>query len=182
MPVYIITFKHRKQQSLPQNPVSKPTEKQLFSLLKAEESENVPTDSSIACRVFILILKRSCHQHQSSRGFAAVMRRRRNTMRTAKNSNLEYGEGVATLSCDLYVSTKRDIKNKQNKGERKGWRRRCEAIGGCYKVGDSAINPGFSRALVRKGLNYDHAGQLQRSTSNRRKLGGKKIDKSDWRK
>lgn len=47
---------------LPQNPVSKPTEKQLFSLLKEDEIEKGPTDSSITCRVFILtaaILKQS---------------------------------------------------------------------------------------------------------------------------
>ena len=47
--------------AIPQNPVSKPTEKQLLSLLKAAESENGPTDSSITCRVFIMA-ERGCHQ------------------------------------------------------------------------------------------------------------------------
>jgi hypothetical protein len=40
---------------LPQNPVSKPTEKQLLSLLKLAEREYGPTDSSITCRVSIVI-------------------------------------------------------------------------------------------------------------------------------
>ena len=43
----------RGSHDLPQNPVSKPTEKQLLSLLKVDESENGPTDSSMTCRVFI---------------------------------------------------------------------------------------------------------------------------------
>lgn len=39
---------------IPQNPVFKPTEKQLVSLLKAADSEYSPTDSSITWRVFIV--------------------------------------------------------------------------------------------------------------------------------
>lgn len=45
--------------AIPQNPVSKPTEKQVLSLLKAAESENGPTDSSITCRVFIIAMPSS---------------------------------------------------------------------------------------------------------------------------
>lgn len=42
-------FKHL----LPQNPVSKPTEKQLLSWLNVADSEYGPMDSSITWRVFI---------------------------------------------------------------------------------------------------------------------------------
>lgn len=58
-------------ESLPQNPVSKPTEKQVFSLLKADESEKAPTDSSIACRVFIVIIEISCYRYQKSSSLGA---------------------------------------------------------------------------------------------------------------
>lgn len=41
---------------IPQNPESRPTEKHVLSLLKVDESENGPTDSSMTWRVFILVL------------------------------------------------------------------------------------------------------------------------------
>lgn len=47
---------HDVGEAIPQNPVSKPTEKQVLSLLKAAESENGPTDSSITWRVFIIAM------------------------------------------------------------------------------------------------------------------------------
>lgn len=43
--------------SLPQKPVSSPTEKQLLSWLKAADKETGPADSSIAGRVFMILVK-----------------------------------------------------------------------------------------------------------------------------
>lgn len=42
------------RRSVPQKPVSSPTEKQLLSLLKAVDRETGPAESSITWRVFIL--------------------------------------------------------------------------------------------------------------------------------
>lgn len=39
---------------LPQNPVSRPTEKQVVSVLNAAESETGPVESSITCLVFMV--------------------------------------------------------------------------------------------------------------------------------
>lgn len=47
-------YRGRSITALPQKPVSKPTEKQLLSLLKAADSENGPTDSSMTWRVFMM--------------------------------------------------------------------------------------------------------------------------------
>lgn len=55
-------------EGLPQKPVSKPTEKQLFSLLNVAEREKGPTDSSITWRVFILTACKDCHQNKSPGG------------------------------------------------------------------------------------------------------------------
>ena len=41
--------------TVPQKPVSSPTEKQLLSLLKAADREIGPADSSMTCRVFIVV-------------------------------------------------------------------------------------------------------------------------------
>jgi hypothetical protein len=42
------------QTNLPQNPVSRPTEKQLLSLLKVAERDTGPSEISITCRVFMV--------------------------------------------------------------------------------------------------------------------------------
>lgn len=80
------------RRSVPQKPVSSPTEKQLLSLLKAADRETGPAESSITWRVFIL------RRHMGGSNMMLVVAGRRLISWFVDQCGGRYGAYVKTVS------------------------------------------------------------------------------------